>query len=292
MTQVAAIPTRPTLGRSRRTSSGFSPLFPILAWLYALMLGLPLYFLLVSAFKDNTAIFNDPFSLPRALDFSNFVLAWNRVDMGAGLMNSVLTTVASEIITLALAIPAAYAIARSSGWVGTLVERFFALGLLIPAFAALVPTLLLSVYIGMFQTREFFILFQPATALPLSVILLAQFMRTVPAELEESAMLDGAGRFRILLDIYVPIVTPGIVSVVILNFLNFWNEYLFALVLIGPDPELRTVQVALPNLASQTATQYAVLLAGCLITMVPVYAVYLLLQRRLEDALLQGAVKS
>lgn len=191
-----------------------------------------------------------------------------------------------------LAIPAAYAVARAPGRVGALVERFFALGLLIPAFAALVPTLLLSVYLGMFQTREFFILFQPATALPLSVILLAQFMRAVPAELEESAMIDGASRLRILVSIYVPIVMPGIVTVLILNFLSFWNEYLFALVLIGPDPELRTVQVALPNLASQTATEYAVLLAACLITMVPVYAIYILLQRRLEDALLQGAVKA
>lgn len=278
--------------RSRRVRSRFHPAFPVLAWLYAVLLGLPLYFLIVSSFKSNSAIFNDPFSLPSSLGLDNFIAAWARVEMGAGLWNSVVTTVAAEILTLILAVPAAYAIARAPGRIGLLVERFFALGLLIPAFAALVPTLLLSVYLGMFQTREFFVLFQPATALPLSVILLAQFMRTVPVELEESAMIDGASRFRILVSVYVPIVTPGIVTVLILNFLNFWNEYLFALVLIGPDPELRTVQVALPNLASQTATEYAVLLAGCLITMVPVYLVYILLQRRLEDALLQGAVKA
>lgn len=286
---MASKPNSP-LPRRKRPNS-FPVLVHGLAWLYAAILGLPLYFLVVSSFKDNSAIFNDPFALPTRLDFSNFALAWNRVDLGAGLMNSAITTIASLILTLALALPAAYAIARAKGNAGQLVERFFALGMLIPAFAALVPTLLMSVYVGLFQTRTFFVLFQPATALPLSVILLAQFMRAVPNELEESARIEGAGQIRILVSIYLPIIVPGIVTITILNFLNFWNEYLFALVLIGPDPALRTVQVALPNLASQTGTQYAVLLAGALVTMVPVYAVYLILQRRLEDALLQGAVK-
>jgi len=155
-----------------------------------------------------------------------------------------------------------------------------------------VPTVLLAIAMGLFHTREFLYLFFPASALPLSVILLTQFMRSVPPELEESAMMDGAGRLRILWSIYVPIVVPGIATVAILNFLSFWNEFLFALILAGPDPDTRTVQVALPNLVSQTDTQYGVLLAGALITMIPVYIVYIVLNRRLEDALLQGAVKS
>ena len=269
-----------------------NPIAHILAWFYALLLALPLYFMLTSSFKGNSAIFNDPFGLPSQLNFDNFIAAWTQVSLGPGLVNSAITTVVAQILTLALAIPAAYAIARSSGRIGTLVERFFALGLLIPAFAALVPTLLLAIAINLFQTREFFILFLPATALPLSIILLAQFMRAVPAELEESAMLDGASRLRILWSVYIPVTLSGIATVMILNFLSFWNEYLFSLVLIGPTTDQRTVQVALPNLVSQTNTQYGVLLAGCLIAMVPVYIVYIILQRRLEDALLQGAVKS
>ena len=276
------------LSRNRR---GFSLVVHGLAWTYGALLAVPLYFLAVSGFKSNSSIFNAPFALPESLDPVNFINAWTRAGLGNGLVNSVLTTVGAEILTLLLAIPAAYAIARSSGRIGLLLERTFALGLLIPAFAALVPTLLLSVFVGLFHTRTFFVLFQAASALPLSVILLAQFMRTVPVELEESARIDGANRLTILIEVYLPIVVPGIVMVMILNFLGFWNEYLFALILIGPDPELRTVQVALPNLATQTDTQYAVLLAGCLITMVPVYLLYILVQRRFEDALTQGAVK-
>lgn len=273
-------------------SNRINPIAHVLVWFYALLLVIPLYFLIISAFKSNLAIFNSPFALPTSLSFTNFTAAWQRVDLGLGLVNSAVVTVVAEVVTLALAIPAGYSIARTSGRLSWIVERFFALGLLIPGFAALVPTVILSIVIGLFHTREFLYLFYPATVLPLSVIMLTQFMRTVPTELEESAMMDGASRFRVLRSIYVPIVLPGIATVAILNFLTFWNEYLFALVLAGGDTAVRTAQVALPNLQSQTDTQYGVLLAGALITMLPVYVVYIILNRRLEDALLQGAVKS
>jgi multiple sugar transport system permease protein len=262
-----------------------------LVWLYALLLLIPVYFLLISAFKDNLSIFNTPWSFPTKLSFDNFTAAWQNVDLGSGLVNSVIVTVVAEVLTLALAVPAGYGIARAGGRLGMYVERFFALGLLIPGFAALVPTLLLSIGMGLFHTREFLFLFYPATVLPLSVILMTQFMRTVPKELEESATLDGASQFQVLINVYVPIVMPGIATISILNFLTFWNEYLFALILAGGDTSIRTAQVALPNLISQTNTNYGVLLAGALITMVPVYAVYIVLNRRLEEALVAGAVK-
>jgi multiple sugar transport system permease protein len=251
----------------------------------------PLYFLAVSSLKDNTSIFNAPFALPRSFDLGNFAAAWDRATLGPALANSTYTSVASIVLALILGVPASYAIARSKGRLGAFVERFFALGLLVPVFAALVPTLLLSVALHLFHTREFLIMFLSATALPLTVILLTQFMKAVPAELEESAMLDGAGRLRILLSVYVPVTMPGIVTVVILDFLSFWNEYLFALVLVGPDPAKRTAQVARPTLVDLRHTDYGVVLAGCLIMMLPTYALYVVLQRRVEDALILGAVK-
>lgn len=264
----------------------------ILAWFYALLLILPLYFLLTTSLKDNFEVFDHPFALPRNWLVENFAEAWDLASLGPALGNSVLITTGAEAITLALAFPAAYGLARSSGRTAAVVERVFGLGFLIPAFAALVPTVLLAIELGMFQMQAFLILFLPATALPLSVILLTQFMRTIPAELEESAMMDGAGRWTVLWRIYVPMSAPGVITVAILNFLGFWNEYLFSLVILGPDPDLRTVQVALPSLTSATMIQYGTLAAACLITLAPVYAVYIALQRRMENALVDGAVKS
>lgn len=264
----------------------------ILAWFYALLLILPLYYLLTTSLKDNPEVFDHPFALPSQWLFENFANAWDLASLGSALGNSVLVTAGAEAITLALAFPAAYGLARSSGRTAAVVEKIFGLGFLVPAFAALVPTVLLAIELGMFQMQAFLILFLPATALPLSVILLTQFMRTIPPELEESAMMDGAGRWTILWKIYVPMSAPGVITVAILNFLGFWNEYLFSLVILGPDPELRTVQVALPSLTSATMIQYGTLAAACLISLAPVYAVYIALQRRMENALVDGAVKS
>jgi len=262
----------------------------ILVWIYATLLGIPIYFVFISAFKDNIAIFDTPLALPTSFSFNNFVEAWNTVKLGSGLFNSLIVTTMSEIVTIALALPAAYGIARSKGKVGAIVERFFALGFLIPAFAAMVPTLLLSIKLHMYHTLPFFSLFLSATTLPLSVILLAQFMRTIPAELEESAMLDGATRWQTLRFIYLPLTRAGIVLVVILNFLTYWNEYLFSLVLLGYDTSTRTVQVALPILITNS-TQYGVLLAGTLISLIPVYIVYIFFHRKIEGALLAGSIK-
>ncbi|MGW5731806.1 MULTISPECIES: carbohydrate ABC transporter permease [Streptomyces] len=275
---------------SRRSSGPLTG--HILAWLYALLLILPLYYLLTTSLKNNPEVFDHPFALPGNWLVENFTDAWDLASLGPALGNSLLITAGAEAITLALAFPAAYGLARSSGRTAAVMERIFGLGFLIPAFAALVPTVLLAIELGMFQMQAFLILFLPATALPLSVILLTQFMRTIPAELEESAMMDGAGRWTVLWRIYVPMSAPGVITVAILNFLGFWNEYLFSLVILGPDPELRTVQVALPSLTSATMIQYGTLAAACLITLAPVYAVYIALQRRMENALVDGAVKS
>ena len=277
---------------TRKNHAGRLPLLShIVVWLYGLILVVPFYFVLISTFKSNTEIFNSPFSAPDSFGLGNFVEAWERVDLDQALVNSALVTGISLVLTLFLAIPASYAIARFRGKAGVYVERFFALGLLITSFAALVPTVFLAIWMGLFQTREFLYLFFPATALPLAVILLTQFMRAIPSELEESATMDGAGRIRILVSIYTPLVIPGIATLTILNFLSFWNEYLFSLILAGPSPSERTSQVALPILISQTETEFGVLLAGAVITMIPVYLVYIILNRRLEDALVSGAVK-
>ncbi len=101
--------------------------------------------------------------------------------------------------------------------------------------------------------------------------------------------MDGAGHWTILRKIFVPLIVPGISTVAILNFLAFWNEYVFALVILGP--ESRTVQVALPTLRTGQVVDYGLLAAGILMTLLPVYLVYAFMQRRMREALVTGAVK-
>jgi len=261
------------------------------AWGYVALLVLPLYYLLISSVKDNVAIFNDPFLLTGELRFDNFTKAIEQAALPQAIVNSVYVTVAAEALTLAVALPAAYAIARARGRLRQLAESVFGLGFLIPGFAALVPSVMLAITLGLFQTREFLILLLGASAIPLSVLLLAQAIRSVPTELEESAVIDGAGPARVFWSIVLPLTIPSVVVVAILNFLSFWNEYFFALVIGGTGVGVRTVQVALPTLSATTNAQFGVLAAGVVVSLVPVYVVYGFLARKMEGAVLAGALK-
>ncbi len=259
---------------------------------YALTLVLPLYWLFVSAFKTRGEILSDPFVPTFSQGLDNFVEVWDLLDITPALLSSIYITAGAVILTLVLAVPASYALARSTGRTAMILERLYALGFLIPGLAALIPTLLLAIWLHLYGQREFMILYLPASAQPLAVILLTQFLRTVPAELEESAQMDGAGRLRILLSIYLPLVRPGVATIAILNFISFWNEYLYALIIVGVSPAKRTMQVALPTLiGNQGITDYALVCAATVVAVLPVFLVYIILNRRMEDALTQGAVK-
>lgn len=279
---------RPRAIRDKRGQK--SPVAHVLSWVYALILALPLYYLVVSALKTNIEIFLAPFALPTKWLWGNFTNAWTRAQLGQALMNSVLISAVAIVLTLVLAVPASYALARSESRVAKAITSTFAAGFLIPPFAALIPTVLLAINMGLFFTREFQMLYLPASVLPLSVLLLVQFMKTVPKELIESAALDGAGAFRTLVSVFMPIARPGIVSVTILQLLTFWNEYLFSLTITGTDPAVRTVQVALPTLVNDS-TNYGVLAAGTVLTLLPVYIAYVIMGKRMQEALVAGAVK-
>lgn len=284
--------SKPALRRRRslRRANQMGPAAHSLAWVYALLLAVPMYYLVTSAFKNNIEIFANPFGLPGNWIWANFTDAWNQARLAQALTNSVLVSGLAVALTLGLAVPAAYALARSENRLAQWITGTFALGFLIPPFAALIPTVILAIQMDLFYTREFLILFLPASALPLSVILLTQFMKTIPKEMVESASMDGAGHRTILLRMFIPLAMPGIISVTILQVLGFWNEYLFSLTITGTGAKVRTVQVALPSLISQS-TNYGVLAAGTILSLLPVYLAYAMLQKRMQEALTAGALK-
>ena len=271
----------PLLGSFLKTLSHLS------VWIYAAALALPIYYVVISSMKTNQEIFLSPASLPTNWSLANYSLAWEAASLGDGLINSSIVV----LFSLALAIPAAYAIARSENRLSRALSGLFAAGFLIPPFAALVATVLLSIWLELFHTKLFLILYYPAMTMPLAVLLLTQYMRSIPKELAESAKIDGASQLQILVHIYIPLSRPAIVSVVVVNFINLWNEYLFALILAGPKVSNQTVQVALPTLTGVYTSDYGLLAAGTVISLVPVYLVYAIMQRRLEGALAAGAVK-
>ena len=205
-----------------------------LAGLYAVVIIVPLVFLFLSSVRSNQEIFSNPLGLPSDWLWSNYVRAFTFADLGSALQVSALVTVVALAITILLVVPAAYGIARvPGGVVGRVVETVFASGLLIPSFAVLVPTFFIAVRLRMLNEPVYLACFLPATGLPISIMLLVQFMRAIPLSIDEAAMIDGASRWAILWRMIAPLSLPGIVTVTIFNFINYWNEYMFALVLLG-----------------------------------------------------------
>jgi multiple sugar transport system permease protein len=261
----------------------------LLSLIYALVIGLPLYYVLVSAFKDNMGIFGAPLALPSTLTLTNFFQAEEVAVMSRAMSISLAVTVGAELLTLAFAFPAAYAIARIRTGLSPWVELVFSLGFLVPPLAMLVPVFLTTARLGLLYNPLALVLFYPATKLSVSVLLLASYLRGVPIELEESAQIDGASRMQMIRHIFFPLARPGVITVVVLNFIDFWNEYLFALVLLSSKN--RTLQIALTILKNDRLVDYGIIAAGVIMAVIPVYIVFIFFQEQIVKGFYAGALK-
>jgi len=276
--------------KARNSPDGFVIGGYFFSILYAFLIIIPLYFVVISAFKNNSQIITTPLALPSALDFNKFLQAQSNVNLLRAMLISVVVAIGAEILTLVLAFPAAYAIARMQTRLASLTEAIFSLGFLIPSLAILMPVYLMTAKAGLLYHPIALVILYPAFSLPLSLILLTSFMRKLPRELEESAVMDGGNVLQIIIYIFFPICMPGILTVLVLNFINIWNEYLFALILM--DSNNRTVQLALALLrANQRSVDYGLIAAGVLISMIPVFIIFIFFQDRIMSGMLTGAIK-
>ncbi len=260
-----------------------------LAILYALILIVPLYFVVIAAFKDNRQIFISPLLPPEQITLDNLRQALEQGVLLRALGISTLITASAELVTILLAFPAAFAVARIRTRLAPWTEALFGLGFLIPALAILMPVFLTAVRLKLLYNPLMLIIFYPATKLSLAILLLSSHLRDIPRELEESAEIDGAGLPDIIARIFFPLARPALLTVILLNFIDIWNEYLFALVLL--DSKNRTIQVAVATLKGERVVNYGLLAAGILISMLPVFLVFIFSQERIMGGLYSGAVK-
>lgn len=276
--------------RTRQRSNAFVTVGFGLSTLYALLIVIPIYFVVISAFKENAQIIASPLSLPASLSLKKFIEAQSLVNLGRATMISVIISLGAESLTLLLAFPASYAIARIQTRLSPLAESVFSLGFLIPGLAILMPVYLMTARAGLLYKPIALILLYPAFNLSLSIILLSSFMRKLPRELEESAVMDGANVVQIIFHIFLPICMPGIITVLVLNFINMWNEYLFALILM--DSNNRTIQLATALLrANQRQIDFGMIATGVVTSLIPVVIVFIFFQEQIMTGMLAGAVK-
>ncbi|WP_059044416.1 carbohydrate ABC transporter permease [Paenibacillus rubinfantis] len=273
-----------------KKSAGFRILAYTFLSLFAMMNIVPLFWMVVNSFKNEQEYAADPFSFPEALHFSNYAEAWKVANMNVYFLNSLFVTFASLIVTVFFGALASYFLSRFQFKLRGITYGVFLLGMLVPIHATLIPIFLIMQKLHLLDTHLSLILPYTAFHLSLTIIILEGFMRGFPKDLEESGVMDGAGIFRIFWSIILPITRPAMATVVILNFIYNWNEYLFALVLISSSA-LKTLPLGLANFVGIETASLTLQMAALTMALIPIIIFYLLLQKQLVTGMTAGAVK-
>ena len=269
-------------GRAARTL-GLSLL--ALVWL------VPFAFVVLTAIRGQGELLREgPFSIPSELRLSNFVRAWDVGNFSTYFRNSLIVTGLKVPLGILISSLAAYALAKMRFPFRDRIFLLFLLGLATPIHVTLMPLFTLLRQLGLINTLA--ALFPPylAFGLPLHIFILRGYFRSIPDELREAALIDGASEWQIYWRIILPLATPALATVFIIDVLATWNELLIALVLLSSE-SVRTVPLGLLNFQGQFSSSQTQLNAGILIGIVPVLVVYLLFQRHLVSGLTAGAIK-
>ncbi|HBA68207.1 MAG TPA: ABC transporter [Lachnospiraceae bacterium] len=274
----------------------------IALFLLAISIIVPVAWVFMASVKENSEFYGNPWTLPQGLYFQNFADAFTKASMGSYMINSVIITVLALALLLVIALPAAYTLARYKFMGSKLLNIAFMAGLFINVNYIVVPIFLMLVDAdkvmkswfgsGLFLNNLFITaLVYASTALPFTIYLLSGFFVTIPKDYEEAAFVDGSGYFRTMVTIMMPMAKPSIITVILFNFLSFWNEYIISMTLL--TKENKTLPVGLMQLmqAQKAAANYGQLYAGLVIVMLPTLILYMMMQKKLTQGMSLGGLK-
>ena len=270
----------------------------------AISIVIPVGWVFLASIKENSEFYGNPWTLPKGFYFQNFIDAFEKAKMGEYFLNSIFVTALALVILLVVALPAAYVLARYRFFGSKLINIMFMGGLFINVNYIVVPIFLMFVdadkFLRLLGTDGFFLnnlfvvaLVYASTALPFTIYLLSGFFVTIPRDYEEAAYMDGSGYFRTMVQIMMPMALPSIITVILFNFLSFWNEYIISMTLMSSAKGQKTLPVGLLNLmqAQQSSAEYGILYAGLVLVMLPTLILYICVQKKLTQGMTVGGLK-
>lgn len=272
--------------------------------LFAITILVPVGWVFMASIKENAEFYGQsPWALPKGIYLQNFVDAFREANMAAYLGNSVLVTALALLFLLVLAIPAAYVLARYRFRCSKALNILYMAGLFVNVNYIVVPIFLMLVdgdsFLKSHGLPPFLLnnlvvlaLIYASTHLPFTVYLLSGFFASIPRDYEEAAFVDGSGYVRTMVTIMIPMARPAVITIILFNFLAFWNEYIIAMTLMTKD-KFKTLPVGLVNLMSvqKASTNYGQLYAGLVLVMLPTLILYVLVQKRLTQGMSLGGLK-
>jgi len=267
-------------------------------WIILLIWGVavlyPLLWTLLDALKNNEQFFlNAPWALPKIpLLWSNFSYVWSKYNFSTYFLNSIVVTVGSTLLGMILAAMTAYILARYDFKGNKILFTIYISSMMIPFALALIPLFFLLNDLHLINTWPGLILVYAALNLPFGIFLLVGFYKSLPKEIEEAAIIDGTSHYGTFFRVMLPLSQPGLITVMITNMLNNWNEYFLGVVLTN-EPTKYTLPIGLAVMQAemQYRVEWGPLFAGLLITTLPTLIVYIIFQRQIASGITAGAVK-
>ena len=286
---VQVTPRRYDGGRRFWTMVGKVAIYVVIA-LFSAAVVFPLVVMVFGSFKTQFQFYANPWGLPSSLNWDNYLYAWQQAQIPRFLVNSIIVAAATVVLTLVLASCAAYGFSTYTFRGGRSLFLMFVLLLIVPVPVGIIPLYVIVVRLHLVDTYFALILPYTSGSLPLSIFLLRAFFQSIPQELTDAARIDGCTQVSAFVRIVLPISRPGLATVVLLTFLNSWNEFFLALIFIH-NPNLMTLPLGLQVFFFQYSTQWNYLFAALTMSIVPIIVVYLALQRQFIAGLTAGAVR-
>jgi len=270
----------------------------ILKWvvlgLGALVMLVPLYIMVINAFKPQDAIISSPLAITPdtfSLEYLQAALTSEKFNVVKAYGITLLFVALVNLCGIALAAPVAYVIARGrSRWhLGLLL--LFVSGLFIPGQVTLIPVVFVLRVLGLINTIPGFILFETAATLPVTIFLFAAYLKTVPRDIDEAAALDGAGKIRAFWSCVFPIMRPVVATIVVLNSISVWNDFVSPQIILGPSSGIYTVTTGVYAAVGEFSTDYTTVFPTLLLAVSPAILFFVLMQRHIIGGLVAGATK-
>ena len=250
----------------------------------------PIVWMIFGSFKSNADLATNVWGPPRSWIWKNYTDAWQIGKMGSHIGNSIIVTVASLILLLIVATLAAYAIARLEFPGRRLIFYAIIATMIVPPQVTSIPLFMVVNYLGLLSSRMGLILIYAASGIAFSIFILRGFFLSIPREIEDAALIDGANRLQIFLRIVLPLSGPGIAVVAIFEGMQFWNDFFLAFLLVR-DPELHTIPLGLVNFFFRYKSEWTLYFAALTMVTLPVILLFILMQRQFIEGLSAGAVK-
>jgi len=264
----------------------------VLLAVWTIIVIVPFLWVVLSSFKTTKEILASPLSLPAHWSFDNYAHAWTDAGIRQFFLNTVIVVGVALVLVMLLGAMCAYVLARFKFRGARAIYYLMLAGLTFPIFLAIVPLFFILKNIGLINTLPGLIMVYVAFALPFTVFFLYAFFRSLPDDVYEAALIDGAGEWRAFFRIMLPMARPGIAAVAIFNFLGLWNQFLLP-VALNTDQDRYVLTQGMASFASQAgyAVDFGALFAAVVITVVPVLIVYVIFQRRLEGSVSRGTFR-